>query len=125
VDFEQALTAELKEISGLNAVSPQMVKQGTKAPYLFYLSSEGVFDKSLDGYLNSKEVECELNVVCNTYEELKPFSRQVINKLISFVGRTIGGSNIFIQDVTYEKPVELYEKEIKQYRCLIDIKFKI
>jgi hypothetical protein len=125
MDFEQALKTELKQIIGFNKVSPMMVKQGTKTPYLFYISSEGVFDKGLDGYLDSKEVECEINIVCDSYEQLKPLTRQVINKLIFFPNRTIGGSDIFIQDVTYEKPVELYEKEIKQYRCLIDCKFKI
>jgi hypothetical protein len=124
MDFEQALTVELKTIQGFNKVSPQMVEQGTKAPYLFYLSSEGVFDKSLDGYLDSKELECEINVVTDKYSELKPLVRLVIDKLISFQGRAIGNSEIFIQNFTYEKPVELYEKEVNQFRCLIDCKFK-
>jgi hypothetical protein len=124
MDFEQALTAELKTIMGFNKVSPHMVGQGTKAPYCFYMSSDGVFDKSLEGYLDSKELECEINIVTDKYSELKPLTRLVINKLISFQGRSIGNSEIFIQNFTYEKPVELYEKEVNLFRCLIDCKFK-
>lgn len=125
MDFEKALTAEFKTITGLNKVSPLMVKQGTKAPYLFYLSSEGVFDKSLDGYMSSKEIFCEINIVADKFEQLKPLSSEVINKIISFQNRTIGNSNIYIQNVTYSNPRNLYEKEINQYRCLIDCTFKI
>lgn len=125
MDFEKALTKELKSINGFNKVSPHMVKQGTPAPYLFYLSSEGVFDKTLNGYLDSKEVFCEINIVTDKYEQLKPLVKLVIDKLISMQSRTIGTSNIYIQNVTYVKPVELYEKDVNQFRCLIDCTFKI
>jgi hypothetical protein len=121
--FEEALLVELKALDGFNKVSPGMVKQGTPAPYLFYLSSE-INDKSLDGYLDSGEVFCEINIVTDKYSQLATLRQLVVNKLISFQGRSIGNSEIFIQNFTYEKPVELYEKEVNQFRCLIDCKFK-
>jgi hypothetical protein len=121
--FEEALLVELKNLDGFNKVSPGMVKQGTPTPYLFYLSSE-TNDKSLGGYLESGEVFCEINIVTDKYSQLAALRQLVVNKLISFQSRTIGNSDIYIQNVIYESPVNLYEKDINQFRCLIDCKFK-
>jgi hypothetical protein len=123
--FEEALRAELSSITGLsNKVFPLHAKEGIKAPYVIYLSSEGVRDKSFEGYLGTQEVECEINIIHSTYSNMKSLTKLVLNKIISFQGNYIGGYGPLIQNVSYEKPVELYENEVSLYRCLIDIKVR-
>ncbi|SDM17419.1 DUF3168 domain-containing protein [Bacillus sp. OK048] len=125
MDFEEALRAELGTIAGLtNKVFPLNATEGTKAPYIIYVSSEGVQDKSLLGYLSSKEVDCEINIVQASYGSMKSLTKLVISQIISFIGRNIGENGPFIQNVTYHKPVELYEQEVNLYRCVIDCNFK-
>jgi len=126
MNFEQALTAELEQIEGLmDKVFPLNAEEGTKAPYLIYFGSEGLEDKTLDGYLESKEVECELNIMQYSFLELKYLSKQVLDKVKSFQSRVIGEDGPFIQSISYQKPVVLYEKEVNLYRCVIEITVKI
>jgi hypothetical protein len=125
MNFEEALTAELTMVEGLdNKVFPLNAKEGTIPPYIVYLSSEGIQDKSFDGYLITKEVECEINILHSTYREMKDMTKLVLEKIISFQGRSIGETGPLIQNLSYEKPIELYEKDIKQYRSVIDLKLK-
>ena len=124
--FEEALREELSSISGItNKIYPLTAKKGTKAPYLIYVSSEGIQDKVFQGYLDSKEIACEVNIVHSTYENMKSLSKLVIEKIVSFQGRTIGTNGPTIKNVTYQKPVELFEREIQCYRCVIEIKVRI
>lgn len=123
--FEEALRAELSSISGLsNKVFPLHAKEGITTPYIIYVSSEGIPDKTFEGYLDSKEVECEINIIHNSYSSMKSLTKSVLDKIRSFQGRYIGGYGPLIQNVSYEKPVELYENEVSLYRCLIDIKVR-
>jgi hypothetical protein len=125
MNFEEALTAELNAVEGLaNKVFPLNAKEGTTPPYIIYLSSEGIMDKCFEGYLISKEVECELNILHKKYIGMKNLTKMVLDKIISFQGRKIGEGGPLIQNLSYEKPVELYEKDIKQYRTVIEFKFK-
>jgi hypothetical protein len=122
VSFETALRDELFTIPELaGKVHPLNAPEGTKAPYLVYLSSEGLQDKTLQGYLATKEVSCELNILHSSYANLKALTANVLTVLRSFQSRTIGTNGPYIQDITYEEPVELYEELIKQYRCNINI----
>ncbi len=123
--FEEALRAELSSVKGLkNKVFPLNSKEGTKAPYIVYISSEGILDKTFNGFLNTKEVDCEINIIHKSYGEMKDLSRIVLEKIITFPGRYIGGYGPYIQNLTYEKPIELYENEVSLYRCVIDLKVK-
>ncbi|MFS1519682.1 DUF3168 domain-containing protein [Bacillus sp. SCS-151] len=119
--FEEALQEELSTIM---KVYPLNAKEGTKAPYIIYVSSEGLQDKSLQGYLDSKEVSFELNILHNGYGLLKSKTRLVLQKVLSFQGRAIGNDGPFIENVSYEKPVELWEDQVKLYRCIINCKVK-
>lgn len=121
MNFEEALRVELGTINGLaNKVFPLYAPEGEKAPFVVYVPSEGVQGKSLQGYLSSKEVECEVNILQDSYSSLKALVKPVLEKLITFQGRVIGGEyGPFIQDLTYEPPVEVYEKEVSLYRCVI------
>lgn len=120
--FEEALRAELDTIEELtNKVFPLTAPEGTEAPYIIYVSSEGIQDKSLQGYLSSKEVPCEINILVDDYLSLKELTTTVLAKILSFQGHKIG--DFFIQDVSYEKPVEIYEQEVDLYRSVIDFTF--
>lgn len=122
MNFEEALRVELTSIPLLqNKIFPLSAPEGTKAPYLVYVSSEGVNDKSLNGYLDSKEVDCEINIICSRYSDLKTLTRETISKIISFQGRSIGNDGPVIQNVTYHKPVEDHERETNQHICVFDI----
>lgn len=124
MDFEPALVEELKSIPELeNRIYPLFAPEATKyngVPYLIYGSSEGIRDKSLDGYMNSKEVRAELNVVTESYGELKSITKQVIDLLVSFEQRTIGTNGPYIKELEYQMPIEIYENQPNLYRCMIE-----
>lgn len=124
MSFEGDLKTELAAVTAIaNKIYPLTAPEGTQAPYLVYISSEGLPDKSLDGYLTSKRVSCELNIVGANYAAMKSLTASVLEIIRSFQGRTIGISGPFIQDVSLEEPVELYESQVKMYRCNTDVKF--
>jgi hypothetical protein len=125
MNFEEALVVELSTIPDLiNKIFPLMAPEGTKPPFIVYVSSEGIPDKTLQGYLSSKEVFCEIHVVHSNYGSVKNLSKQVLAKIQTFYGRAIGIDGPFIQNVTYDKPVEVYEKEVSLYRSSFDLTVK-
>ena len=122
--FEDALEDELKTIMSLEKrvyplTSPK-AKAGQGVPYLIYASSEGLRDKTLGGHLNSKEVRAELNITAKRYSDMKAITREVIALLIGFEGRQIGTGGPFIEELTYQMPVEMYESEPGLYRCVVE-----
>lgn len=123
-DFEQALTQELKSVSALGGrvyplFAPEAVKKNG-VPYLIYASSEGLRDKSLDGYMESKEVRGELNVIADRYADMKAITRQVVALLLSFEGRQIGTDGPLIDELIYMQPIETYESQPELHRCMIE-----
>ena len=127
MNFEEALDNELSGIPQLtNKIFPLAATEGVKTPYLVYVSSEGVQEKYLSGYAGNKEVDCELHILNDGYAGLKDITRQVIDKVISFQDRVIGGDNgVWIQDVTYERVTEQYIPELYQYLCVLSITVRI
>jgi hypothetical protein len=124
IAFETALKEELSTIPELaNKVYPLNASRDVAAPYLVYLTNSGLPDKTLDGYLESKEVVCELNVIHPTYGGMKALSNSVLMVILSFIGRGIGtGQFPVVQDVAYDT-VEIHEPEIKAFRC--NIQFQV
>jgi len=124
MSFEQALVQELKTISALeNRIYPLTAPEATASggvPYLIYASSEGLRDKTLGGYLDSKEVRGELNIITERYSDIKVITKQVVALLISFEGRRIGTNGPFIEEVAYQMPIEFYEAQPDLYRCLVE-----
>lgn len=124
MNFEAALTLELKTIAALsNRVYPLTAPEATAGngvPYLIYVSSEGRRTKTLDGFHTSKHVSGELNVIAARYADMKALTANVIDLLIGMEQRVIGIGGPFIQELTYDDPVELYEEQSQLYRCLID-----
>ncbi|MBD0381286.1 tail completion protein gp17 [Paenibacillus sedimenti] len=123
-DFEEAMTEEFETITALGGrVYPVFAPEanaGQGVPYLIYTSSAGVRTKTQDGYQTGREVRGELNVITARYADLKTLVNAVIEKFISFAQRSIGTDGPYIQEVTYEQPVELYEPEPKLHRCVIE-----
>lgn len=128
MSFEKSLTEELYTVSGLSKrVFPINAPESFKPPYVAYISSEGVNNKTLDGFLSSREVALEVNVICTDYDSLKTLCPGVILCLQSFLRRTIGTTApVFVKDIEFlSDPVELYEQEIKAYRCVIEMKVQL
>lgn len=119
--FEESLANELEVI--LNNIYPLNAPEGTKAPYVIYTSSEGKNVKCLNGFLNNKEVSCELDLIHNTYSDMKTLAKQVITKVKTFENRVIGTNGPFISELTFDDDSpELYEDQIKKYRKIISFK---
>lgn len=121
INFEQALTEELKTIT--NRVYPYKAPEKVENPYIIYTSSEGLRDKSItEGYLNSKRVSAEINVIASKYSIFKETIKQTIDLLVNMEKRIIGTNGVFIDELVYEQPVELYEANANVYRCAIEIR---
>jgi hypothetical protein len=125
--FEEALKIELESIDSLtNKIFPLTAIEGVGTPYLVYISSEGIYEKYYSGYSGSKEIDAELHILSDEYPTLKDITRQVIDKVISFQSRVIGGTDgVMIFDVTYEKVTEQYIPELFQFLCVIAITVRI
>jgi hypothetical protein len=127
MNFEEALRNELSSIPQIaNKIFPLAATEGVKTPYLVYISSEGVQEKYLDGYAGSKEVECELHILNDSYAGLKDITRQVIAKVVKFQQSIIGGDGgVWVQDLTYERASEQYIDQLFQYLCVVSLKVRI
>lgn len=122
--FEVALTEELKTIPELQSrVYPLRAPEATKhngVPYLIYGSSDGVRDKSLNGFMKSKEVRAELNILAARYADMKAITKKVVALLISFEKRQIGTDGPLIDELIYMQPIETYENQPELHRCMIE-----
>jgi hypothetical protein len=127
MNFEEALRNELSSIPQIaNKIFPLAATEGVKTPYLVYISSEGVQEKYLDGYAGSKEIECELHILNDSYAGLKDITRQVISKVVKFQQSIIGGDGgVWVQNLTYERPTEQYIDQLFQYLCIVSLKVRI
>lgn len=124
MDFEEALTMELKTISQVeNRVYPLTAPEKTKIPYIVYTSPDALRVNTVtNGYLPDKTVEGEINIIAARYSTMKQITSQVIDMLVGMSRREIGTGGPYISEMIYEKPVELYEAQVNLYRCLIDYK---
>ncbi len=124
VDFEQGLNKELQTVSGLNKkVFPLAAPEGTKASYVTYSKSRTDIIKSLDGNSTTRSAVYDIDIICDTYAALQSLFSAVKAKLDSFIGRQIGTNSVFVQDVTFENILELYEQQIKWYRINLEVRF--
>lgn len=124
MEFEQALTSELRTISGLsNKVFPLSAPDGTIPPFLVYYKSRSEMVKTLSGTTKMRNGLYEIDILAKTYAELQTKFNLIKAKLLSFAGRTIGESGILVQDVTIENFVEIYEGEVKWYRINFELRF--
>lgn len=124
MEFEQALRTELASISGLNnKVFPVVAPDGTVPPFLVYYKASGGLIKTLSGTTKMRNGMYEIDILAKTYADLQTTFNAVKAKCLSFAGRTVGTSDILVQDVTIENFIELFEGEVKWYRINFELRF--
>jgi hypothetical protein len=120
MEFEVALAQEISGLAGMTyKVSPLTAPDKRNPPYIAYMASAGLQDKDLNGYQGTYTVSGELNIIHTRYLDMMSLTRAVIAKLVTFQGRVIGTGGPYIQNITYNDPIEMYEKEVSAYRCNI------
>lgn len=122
ISLEKALRYELNIIPELtNKIFPTNAPEGEKAPYLVYMTRKKLL-KVLDGHTKDREAYVMLNILCNSYAEMKEITSKVENLIISFPLRKIGGNGPYVQDITLDEITETYENELKLQRGIIPFK---
>jgi|SRR3954453_708880 hypothetical protein len=127
MDFEEALVNEFVGIEGLaDKVFPLFTGEGVHPPFLIYISSEGKRTQTLSDFLIDRLIEVEIHVVANNYSELKTIEKEVVDTIISFQDRTIGGEGgPYVLMVDYDQPTEMYEGDTQIYRASFDMRVRI
>lgn len=124
VDFEQGLRIELQSIAGLSKkIYPLSAPEGTNAPYIVYSKSSTDIIKTLDGNSKTRSGVYDIDILSNQYNNLQSLFMSVKEKLNGFIGRYIGGDSVYVQNVTYETILELYEPQVKWYRMSMEVRF--
>jgi hypothetical protein len=125
MDFEQALCAELQAVSGLQEkVFPQNAEEGTEAPFIVYISSDGEKVQTLDGFTDLNELSFEVHVVAKSYEELKGLTRAVLDRIKSFFGRAIGQDGPTIKSVSYAEPIEDFQEGQNYHKSTVNARVR-
>lgn len=125
MNFEEALRYELMTIGGLeDKVFPLTATEGTQPPFVVFGSSNGKKIQTLTGFSAVGEVTAEIHLVVDAYAGLKAFQTEVISKLMTFQGRSIGIDGPFIKSFTYDEPEEAHDTELNFDRCSFDIRVR-
>lgn len=124
VDFEQALRAELVTLSNLSSkVFPLFAPEGTTPPFVVYQKIRTDYVKTLDGTQEKRDGFYEFDILAPTYAVLQSQYVALVDKFKTFIGRNIGTNGPFIQNVTIENAVELYENQVDWHRMNLEVKF--
>ena len=126
MEFEKALAYELQAITGLEGkVSPQNAEENTKPPFVVYVSSEGEPIMALEGATDMTELNCDIHVVGTTYEEMKNYTRMVLDRIKTFFQRPIGGNpDLVIKSVSYTEPIEDVDNNTNYHRSSFNVKVR-
>ncbi|MCA0754907.1 DUF3168 domain-containing protein [Paenibacillus sp. N4] len=118
--FEQAMVDEFQNsmLALSDNLYPLVAPAGTVAPYVVYASSEGEYDRTLEGYQGSRAIPVTINVVALNYDSLKQNTAAIIALLIGFQGRAIGGEGLHINELVLNEPDEFYDEETKLYKSV-------
>jgi hypothetical protein len=121
VDFEQALTAELSIIAGLNGqIFPTIAEQDSLVPYLIYSLGKNKETQTLTRYTGLVKSDYQIDLFHSSYAGLKALKKLVIQRLKSFDQRVVGTSGPYIQDVTIINDFETYEYALKLHKGVIE-----
>lgn len=125
MNFEESFVYELQAITGLNGkVFPQQAQEDIKPPFVVYVSSDGSPIMTLDGATDMTELTCEVHVIADSYEQLKGFTRVVLDRIQSFFQRQIGYNGVYIKSVSYTEPVEDFDNNLNYHRSSFDVKVR-
>ena len=121
--MEKQLVIKLGEVTGLsNRVFPLQTKQNQEVPYVVYERIQTERELALSGHVGLINVYFQLDVYEKTYANLKSVSANVIAKLKTLQGLTLG--SFYIQACSIENEYEAVEddKDQKWYRSTIEVK---
>lgn len=125
MNFEEALTYELQAIAGLsNRVFPQKATENLLPPFVIYLSSEGESIMTLGGPTDMTELTCGIHIWAETYEQLKDYTKLVIDRLRSFLQRNIGQNGPYIKSISQTEPTEDIDNNTNFHISSFDIRVR-
>jgi len=125
MDFEQALCYEIQTINGLSGkVFPQQAEEDTQPPFVVYVSSDGEKIMTLGGPTNMTELNCEIHVVAESYEQLKSLTKAVLDRIRSFFQRAIGQNGPTIKSVSHIEPIEDFDNNFNFHKSSFTIKIR-
>jgi hypothetical protein len=125
MNFEEALTYELQAVSGLsNKVFPQKAEENLLPPFLVYLSSDGEAIMALSGPTDMTELTCGIHIWAESYEQLKDYTKMVINRLKSFFQRNIGQNGPYIKSISHTEPTEDIDNNTNFHISSFDIRVR-
>lgn len=117
--MEIALRHELNKISEINnKIFSTNAPKGQKTPYLVYMVRKKSL-KTLEGITNDRESNVMLNILCDSYPQMKDITKKVEELIITFPLRVIGDNGPYIEDLTIDEISEIYENELKLQRGII------
>lgn len=123
MDFEQAMRVELATVTNLNAkIFPLSAPENTNTPFLVYQKTRLDLIKTMDGTTKLRDARYEVDLISKTYDQLQELINNVKTKLISFEGRTIGIAGPYVQSMTIENVVEIYEDQPEFYRVNFELR---
>ncbi|MGL5150313.1 MAG: hypothetical protein ACRC7N_07065 [Clostridium sp.] len=122
--IEEALVNELNSITELkDKIYPLVADEGTSYPYVVFVSEGIKRYKTLSGFLPNGDINIEIHIVADSYFKIKELSKKVDDKVITFLGRVVGGNGPFIQNLDYEETQpETYAKEVQGYIRIMNLK---
>lgn len=125
MNFEESLRYELSSIAAIaDKVYPLNAPEQAVEPFVIYTSSEGQREQSLITWDNMRELNCEIQTITLSYAEMKTIQKLIIDKVLSWFNRRIALSGVYIRDLSYDAPVEMYDNQLKQYRSILDIRVR-
>jgi hypothetical protein len=125
MDFEQALVYELQAVTSFSGkVFPQRADENVKPPFIVYFSSEGEPIMALSGPTDMTELTCEIHVSAETYEQLKALTKLVLDRVKSFLQRTIGQDGLYIKSITHTEPTENIDNATNYHMSSFDIRVR-
>lgn len=115
--FEGLLKSELSNILELNDnIYPLCVPESVKAPYISYCLSNGEYLKTLDGE-QPWEFTYEINILANSYRELKPLEKKVEAVLRKLKHKQTDDGKVM--QIEIDVPNEQYEEAVGLQRANI------
>ena len=117
--IEKALRYELNKISELeNRIFPTNAPEGQKPPYLVYITSKKTL-KDLDEVTKDRECYVMLNILCNSYLQMKYILKKIEDIVVNLPLRNIAEDSLYIQDIDITDISETYEEQLKLQRGII------
>lgn len=117
--MEKALVYELNCILEINnKIFPTNAPEGQVAPYIVYQTSSN-YGKTLEGINKEKTCHVLVNVLSNSYSEMKSLTKKVKDIIVTFPLRFIGIGEIYIKDLDMHDITETFERELKLHRGII------